>query len=154
MDLWTTYWPTLQNYAVRLTKNEDDAKDLVQEVAYKVLKYNVLDKSYEEQVKICKATLYYTFMDSLNLRKKLAIRHRKYSFPLVQQTPCTTELKEVLKSLDGVNKKMKVAVLAFAYGYSVKEISQATGESYTNTLTLIRRGRIAIKRSYGNEKNI
>jgi RNA polymerase sigma factor (sigma-70 family) len=122
---------SLQPFAISLTRDHEEAKDLCQETLYKAFAYR--DK-YEQGTNI-KAWLY-TIMRNIfindyrrNARKKIVLDAVKYSqTPYAASTDINARLREIDSAIHKLPAIFKTSCLLYLQGYKYHEIALALNE--------------------------
>ncbi len=144
----------LYRFAYRLCKDQDEAKDLVQESFMRLW-------AHRSEVGIPKAFLFQTaYRQFLDSRKHEKVRQDYAGFALYKSKerermqplfPERGELKEMLdRALDTLPPVQKAVVLLRDYeGYSYEEIGEISGLSDAQVKTYIFRARVALRKYIG-----
>jgi len=122
---------SLKPFAISLTRDYEDAKDLCQETLYKAFAYR---EKYEQGTNI-KAWLY-TIMRNIfinnyrrNVRKETIVETIKHSqLPYVSSSEINAGLKEIELAIHKLPSIFKTACLLYLEGYKYHEIAVALNE--------------------------
>ncbi len=122
---------SLKPFAISLTRDHEEAKDLCQETLYKAFAYR---EKYEQGTNI-KAWLY-TIMRNIfinsyrrNIRKKAVLDTITYSQPsYVSSSDISIKLKEIDAAIHSLPSIFKTACTLYLQGYKYHEIAFALNE--------------------------
>jgi len=122
---------SLKPFAISLTRDHEEAKDLCQETLYKAFAYR---EKYEQGTNI-KAWLY-TIMRNIfinsyrrNIRKKTVLDTIIYSQPsYVSSSDISIKLKEIDAAIHSLPSIFKTACILYLQGYKYHEIAFALNE--------------------------
>ena len=122
---------SLKPFAISLTRDYEEAKDLCQETLYKAFAYR---EKYEHGTNV-KAWLF-TIMRNIfinsyrrNIRKKAVVDTIIYSQPsYVPSSDITIKLKEIEAAIHRLPSVFKVACILYLEGYKYHEIAFALNE--------------------------
>jgi RNA polymerase sigma factor (sigma-70 family) len=122
---------SLQPFAISLTRDHEEAKDLCQETLYKAFAYR---NKYEQGTNI-KAWLY-TIMRNIfindyrrNARKKIVLDAVKYSqAPYATSAEINVRLREIDTAIHELPAIFKTSCLLYLQGYKYHEIALALNE--------------------------
>lgn len=138
--------------ALSFTKNETDAEDIMQNVFYKLWKY---DKPFENEIHMDKWLTRVTVNESKNLLKS-PFRKNYTSLDDVKEEgffdkQCDYDLFRVVMKLP---KKLSTVIHLFYYeDLSVKEIARLLNISESSVKTRLSRARVKLKNDLGDEWN-
>ncbi len=151
----------LSAYALALTRNRDDAKDIVSETIL---------KAYEsfEKVKDTQAFSAYLFTIASRIFKRKLWRRRifgEYNQEYAETIPAGTvspetrfDIETLYKALDKLPAKQKEAVILFEIsGFSIEEICEIQGGTISGVKSRLKRGRETLTeimhKTYGIKTN-
>lgn len=137
-----------KSYLAQKTISEQDAEDIIQdvyEIVWKKREY-FESKPLADQKKIVSVAISNKFIDAWRSRTKKRLNPKLIPKYQPAEAYSIIELKEVVETLYGHERHLQL--LAFASGYSTKEIQQALGLKSLNTVT----GRNRYARLYLNKQ--
>ena len=122
---------SLKPFAISLTRDYEEARDLCQETLYKAYAYR---EKYEQGTNI-KAWLY-TIMRNIfinnyrrNAKKEVILETIKYSWaPYMTSSEINARLKEIEAAIHGLPAIFKTACFLYLQGYKYHEIAVALNE--------------------------
>jgi RNA polymerase sigma factor (sigma-70 family) len=160
--LLTEYLPTLRQFAISKTKSEQDADDLLQDTAVRMIRSQdkISELPYADQQRICYTTLKNLFIDLTRDMKRrrvhdtVSLSHNSFETegygkrdPYVDpEVESKLELKSLMKGLEKINHNHKNALMLFVNGYSCKAIARFYKVQLNTGLGYIRYGRIAARK--------
>lgn len=134
--------------ALTLMHNKQDAEDLLQDAAFQMLRYKVYEKPYSEQVNYLKTTLFnIAYKNHKHKKRRGELLNLNYHFILKSEKEAESriEFKEVMRQMKRINPVLSQSLLAQAYGYSIKEICEATGAKQNAVLSRVSYARKQLK---------
>lgn len=140
----------LYRYALKLTKDEDTAKDLVQDTFEKVwLKHT--EVAFDKSKSYLFTTLYHSFVDHSRRAKKSDSIDEVDPHDHLHQSQYS-DLQEILhEALDKLPQIQKSVILLRDYeGYEYKEIGEITGLNESQVKVYIFRARTFLKQYLGS----
>jgi len=107
-----------------------------------------VEKPYDEQTRYCYVSVVNTALSKkyqISRRKELLAVNYGFTDRQTQAADSLIEKKEALSKMKMINPKLSMSLLAFAYGYSIKEICEATGAKQNAVLARIFQARKQLK---------
>lgn len=135
MKRYDEFYPAFYSFALKLTRNSDDANDLVQEASYKAFKYRnsySIGTNFKSWVN---TILKNTFINRYHKRKKRNVVNQpieEFTFALENKHHIGNKALEKIsvdqinEIIDNLSDKYGKSFKMFFEGYSYEEISQMT----------------------------
>jgi RNA polymerase sigma-70 factor (ECF subfamily) len=144
------YSDGVYRFILKNIKDEDDAKDIVQDT-FEKLWIRAGDVSYGKVKSYLFSTAYHTMIDKIRKNKRIT-QLNEYSDDIGTYTGVYSGLSEVLsealKQLPDVQRS--VILLRDYEGYAYNEIAEITNLSESQVKVYIYRGRLALKKYIGS----
>ena len=145
----------LSNFALKFTKDEDDAKDLLQDTMMKALRYY---EKFEEGTNI-KGWLFTIMRNTFinNFRRnvktnKIITQNDEITSPQLMKSASRNEsenkfaMGDIQKAIDGLPKSFGVPFVRYVEGYKYEEIAEELGIPLGTVKTRIHEARKQLKR--------
>ena len=144
------YSDNIFRFILKNIKDEDDAKDIVQDT-YEKLWIKSGDVSYEKVKSYLFSTAYHTMIDKIRKNKRIE-NLNEYNDEISSYTGTYNGLNEVLnEAIERLPAVQRSVVLLRDYeGYSYDEIAQITDLSESQVKVYIYRARLALKKYIGS----
>ncbi|MCG8410682.1 MAG: RNA polymerase sigma factor [Bacteroidales bacterium] len=143
------YSDGIYRFILKNIKNQDEAKDIVQDV-YEKLWVKSGDVSFDKVKSYLFSAAYHTMIDKIRKNKRIT-NISEYGEDIGFYSGTYNDLNEVLtEALDRLPGIQKSVILLRDYeGYSYKEIAEITNLSESQVKVYIYRGRLALKKYIG-----
>lgn len=142
----------LYKIAMKYVKQHEDALDVLQETAYKAIKYAHKVQHEEYVLTWLVRILINNCLSFLKKKQKFITVEWQDTFILEEDTSIdvSLELNDLLMAINP--KYCEVIILKYIEGYKIKEIAQAMNKSENTIKTWIRRGMDALRKEaeYGS----
>ena len=147
------YADGIYRFILHNIKNEDDARDVVQDTFEKCWR-NHENVQYEKAKSYLFTTAHHTMIDRIRKSSHQELLSENHEEP--SHSKHYSDLKNVLKlALDKLPAIQKSVILLRDYeGYDYKEIGEITGLSESQVKVYIYRGRVALKEFIGSLSNV
>ncbi|HMX96487.1 MAG: RNA polymerase sigma factor [Bacteroidia bacterium] len=147
------YADGIYRFILHNIKNEDDARDVVQDTFEKCWR-NHENVQYEKAKSYLFTTAHHTMIDRIRKSSHQELLSEYHEEP--SHSKHYSDLKNVLKlALDKLPAIQKSVILLRDYeGYDYKEIGEITGLSESQVKVYIYRGRVALKEFIGSLSNV
>jgi len=130
---FTQFNAILYSFAYSLTKNEDDAQDLVQDTAYKAFKYRAMYKPQTNLRAWLMTIMRNTFINNYRQKKRRQTINDKTgnsflidsgAYSVINQGENNLTFEEIIQVIDGLEEWARTPFLLHYQGFKYDEIAQ------------------------------
>lgn len=147
------YYRNLYGFAIKLTKNETEAEDLLQNTYLKILNSKHLYKESGNMLSWMMGTMKNLFIDSVRRKKNYKFIDTKVNKQTPPEIFNILEVKYTKTLLKKLNPKQKSIMGMVSVGYKYKEIAEYLSTTINDVKSNIFRARKELSKYYEKDNN-